>query len=325
MQETGERIEVAPSNLRAESGRPRRSFLVSAFCGPDGLRSGWRLLIFFAILAVLAETRTLSFHAMNLRHSLQGKFGLFAGPLWWATHTKALGFIFVLIANWIMARIEARRLASFGLPLKRAFRKAFWQGAAIGFAAITSLLFATRLLGVFHFGSIGLHGAQIGKYAILSGVACLFTGLFEESLYRGYVQFTLTTGVGFWPAAIITSVVFGYVHHSNRGETLVGTFSAGAAGFLFCLLLRRTGDLWMPVGFHTAWNWGESYFFGVPDSGGVSSRHLFSAVFSGPQWLTGGTVGPEGSWLCLILIAILFVVFARSMRQVNSASCGKRV
>ena len=266
---------------------------------------------------MLAEARTALFQAISVRHTPEGKFGLLSSAAWWATHTKALGFILVLIASWIMAMIEARRLASFGLPLRRAFRKTFWLGAGLGFAAITSLLFAMRLLGVFQFGGIGLQGAQIGKYAILSGAACLFVGLFEESLFRGYLQFTLTAGVGFWPAAIITSAIFGYMHHSNRGETLMGTFSAGAAGFLFCLFLRRTGDLWMPVGFHTAWNWGESYFFGVPDSGGVSSRHLFNAIFSGPQWLTGRTVGPEGSWLCLILIAILFVVLARWMRQVK--------
>jgi uncharacterized protein len=318
-------IKPAPRNRQSESRRTWRSFLASTFRGPNGLRAGWRLLVFFVVLETIAEIWALSFQAISSRYSPDGKFaghGFLANFAWWAIHTKAPWFVFVLIATWVMAVIEARRFAFFGLPLKRAFRKTFWQGAAIGFAAITSLLFVMHLFGVLRFGSIGLHGVQIGKFAILSGVACLFTGLYEESLFRGYVQRTLTTGVGFWPAAILTSGVFGYVHHGNPGETVVATFSAAAAGFLFCLLLRRTGDLWMPVGFHVAWNWGESYFFGVANSGNVSSAHLFTAIFSGPQWLTGGPVGPEGSWLCLIFIAILFVVLARWLPQVKYSDEG---
>jgi len=293
---------------------PQTSPLLAVFWGPNGLRAGWRLLIFFAILATLSGIEILISRAMGQRHPSESRFTA-QGLGWWMTHTKARVFILLLIASWIMARIEGRRVAEYGLPLQRAFRGGVWLGAAIGFAAITALLGAMHVIGMFSFGTIGLHGVQIWKYAVLSGVVFLFGGLFEELFFRGYIQFTLTTGIGFWPAAMLTSTLFGYVHYSNSGETLVGTFSAGAAGFLFCLLLRRTGDLWMPIGFHAAWNWGETYFYGVPNSGGVASGHLFNASFSGPQWLTGGTVGPEGSWLCVLLIATLYVLFAIWLRE----------
>lgn len=320
MEKADEWSGPAPRNHRSESRRTRRPFLGWAFRGPNGLRAGWRLLIFFAVFGTLAEIWALSFQAISLRYSPEGQFaghGFLANFAWWAIHTKAPVLVFVLIATRVMAAIEASRFASFGLPLKRAFGKTFWHGAAIGFAAIMSLLFAMRLLGVIQFGGIGLHGELVAKFAILSGIACLFTALCEESLFRGYVQFTLTTGVGFWPAAIITSAIFGYMHRGSPGETVVGMLSAVAAGFLFCLLLRRTGDLWMAVGFHAAWNWGETYIFGVADSGSLSSTHLLKSVSSGPLWLTGGTAGPEASWLCLMLIAILFAILARSIPQVK--------
>jgi hypothetical protein len=64
------------------------------------------------------------------------------------TRTKALVFILVLIASWIMARTEGGRIADYGLALERPFRRRFWQGAAIGFAAV-------RLLGVMH--AIGIY------------------------------------------------------------------------------------------------------------------------------------------------------------------------
>jgi uncharacterized protein len=282
---------------------------MAVFYGPNGLRAGWRLVIFCAILAALSRIEVLVLLAAGHGQPSENKFTAH-GPGWWLTQTRALVFILVVVASWIMARIERRRVADYGIRFERAFRGAFWRGAAIGFASITVLLGAMRALEIFSFGTITLHGTQTWKYALLSGVICLFVGLFEESLFRGYIQFTLTSGIGFWPAAMLTSTLFGYVHHSNAGETLVGTFSAGLVGFFFCLLLRRTGDLWMPIGFHAAWNWGESFFYGVPNSGGVASRHLFSASFSGPQWLTGGAVGPEGSWLCVLLIVTLYLLFA---------------
>jgi membrane protease YdiL (CAAX protease family) len=271
------------------------------------------LLIFFLILATLSRIEISTLRAIGHRYPAN-KF-MAQGLGWWMTHTKVSVLILVLIAGRIMAWIEGRRVADYGLPLRRAFRGEFWQGVAIGFTAITVLLCAMHAIGIFSFGTIGPHGAQMWKYALLSGAAFLFVGFFEEFFFRGYVQFTLTTSIGFWPAALLTSALFGYAHHGNAGETLVGTFSAGAAGFLFCLLLRRTGNLWMPVGFHAAWDWGETYFYGVPDSGGVASRHLFNGTFAGPPWLTGGTVGPEGSWLCLLLLAALYVIVAICLRQ----------
>src|SRR5208282_2613554 len=105
---------------------------------------------------------------------------------------------------------------------------------------------------------------------------------------RGYTLFTLTTGVGFWPAAILTSAWFFEQHYSNPGETLPGLFSVALIGFFLCLLLRKTGDLWAPIGFHVGWDWGQTFFYGVPDSGLSAPGHLFNATLAGPWWLTGG-------------------------------------
>jgi len=214
-----------------------------------------------------------------------------------------------------MARLERRTIADYGLPRLQAFGTRTWQGALAGFASISALLGAMRIAGAFHLSGLALRGIEIWKYALLWGAVFVVVALFEEFFFRGYVLFTLTTGVGFWPAAIVSSAAFGYVHHSNSGETWVGAFAAGMVGLLFCLLLRRTGYLWMAIGFHTAWDWGETYFYGVADSGYVAPGHLFKATFSGPQWLTGGTVGPEGSYLCLGLLVLLWLIFALWLRE----------
>jgi len=279
------------------------------FFGPNGLRAGWRLLIYLAVLSAL-------FSIVVTLFRLVGRADAFKGMLDPVTVLLGEGIplLLVLVAAWAMAKIEGGSFAAYGLPRENAFGATFWEGMLIGFAAISVLLGSMQVAGGFHLAGTALHGTQSWKYAFLWAAVFVVVALFEEFFFRGYALFTLTTGIGFWPAAIVSSAAFGYVHHRNPGENWVGAFAAGLVGLLFCLLLRRTGNLWMPIGFHAAWDWGETYFYGVPDSGQIATGHLFNAIFSGPQWLTGGTVGPEGSYLCIALLILLCVIFAARQR-----------
>jgi hypothetical protein len=124
-------------------------------------------------------------------------------------------------------------------------------------------------------------------------------------------------GIGFWPAAILSAAYFGYSHHGNSGEDWIGLVNAGAFGLLACFLLRRTGNLWMPIGVHTAFDWGETYFYGVANSGQKLPGHLLNSSSSGPAWLSGGAVGPEGSVLGTLLIVIVWLICAQWLREVK--------
>ncbi len=86
-------------------------------------------------------------------------------------------------------------------------------------------------------------------------------------------------------------------------------------GLLACLLLRRTGTLWMPIGLHMAFDWGETYFYGVANSGQTLRGHLLNSSSSGPAWLCDGTVGPEGSLLCTMLIVVVWLICAGWLRE----------
>ncbi len=216
-----------------------------------------------------------------------------------------------------MARFEGRTIADYGLPWRRMLGKQFWQGTLLGFATITALLLTLRAVGVFSFGERALHGHEIWMFAGLYALFYVVGALWEEFYCRGYALFTLSTGIGFWPAAILSSVYFGYLHYFNPGETAIGAFSAGLFGLLFCLLLRRTGNLWMPIGFHAAYNWGESFLYGAADSGSKAPEHLLNPGFSGPAWLTGGSVGPEASLLCVLLIGGMCLICAAWFREIK--------
>jgi len=277
------------------------------FYGASELRAGWRLLIFLGIVSALIKGNNL----------LVGRMlpGVDSTTLF--LENEVVDFLIFLFGSWIMGRIERRTIADYGLPWRRTFRMQFWQGGAIGFAAITSLLVAMRLVGAFYFGTIALHGVDVWKWAAVYALVFILVALREEFRARGYALYTLTDGIGFWPAAIISAAIFGYGHHGNSGEDWIGLFNAGLFGLLACFLLRRTGNLWMPIGVHMAFDWGETYFYGVADSGNVLPGHLLNSSSTGAAWLSGGTVGPEGSVLCTLMMIVVWAICAAWLREVK--------
>jgi hypothetical protein len=62
------------------------------------------------------------------------------------------------------------------------------------------------------------------------------------------------------------------------------------------------------VGLHTSFDWGESFLYSVPDSGEMLRGHLSNAMLHGPTWLTGGSVGPEGSVFSFVTMGMQFLV-----------------
>ncbi len=274
-------------------------WLRKVFVGPSGLRPGWSFALYLGMFALVVAIGGWWADSLHL------------GELWSQMFSELGVLVAAIIPALVMARIERRPWDAYGLPLRSAFSKMFWVGAIWGFLGVTLLLEILHGLHAFDFGHVVLHGARMVKFASFWAVVFLLVGLFEEFLLRGYTQFTLARGIGFWPAAALLSTAFGASHLKNPGEAWTGALAAGFIGLFFCFTLRRTGSLWFAVGFHAAWDWGESFFYSVPDSGQVSPGHLLSSSFHGSRWITGGSVGPEGSLLCFVVIAVLWVGFER--------------
>jgi uncharacterized protein len=272
----------------------------SMFAGPDGLRAGWRLVLYLVMWRLLRVALGILLEKIDPHVQIK---------LWLDLITELGSFVIVAVPAVVMGWIEKREFGEYGLPLRRAFGKSFWMGAGWGVVAITALMVGIGGVGDFSLGGFALHGGRVLKFAVFWGVFFLVVGLFEEFLARGYTQFTLTQGIGFWPSALVLSGFFTFLHVGNPGETWVGLLAVAAIGLFLCLTLRRTGNLWFAVGFHAAWDWGESYLYSVPDSGGISPGHLLHSSFHGSAWITGGSVGPEGSVLVFVVIALTWAAF----------------
>jgi uncharacterized protein len=290
-----------PSQQSDPAAGPPRRDLRWVFVGRDGIRAGWSVLIFAAIVVALALT---------IMVVVKRFFPLPPGPpsAGLLMVNELVQLVVVLIATAIMGRIEGRSVLDYGLRDQRWLPRlgigAFW-----GFVLISALVGLLVVTGHLAFDGQLLHGSAIVLDALLLGLGFLLVGLFEENLLRGYLQQTLARGIGFWPAAVLLSIAFGLGHGSNPGEAVIGLVSAGTFGLVACYALYRTGSLWWPIGAHAAWDWGQSYFYGVPDSGLMVPGHLMATHPIGVYWLSGGSVGPEGSiFVILVMGAIVPIV-----------------
>lgn len=277
------------------------------FAGPQGIRAGWRWLIFFCITGAFAGLLILAAVTAHILHLPSGKTPTFTA--FSVLLQEGILVISMFAAAAIMSRIERRPMREYGLPARDAFGRQFWSGTMWGILAITATMLLIAALHGFTFGSVALAGSALVAYALAWALAFLLTGFSEEFLFRGYSQFTLAGGMGFWPAAIFLSLLFGAGHLSNAGEAWPGGLAAAYIGFFFCFTLRRTGSIWFAVGLHAAWDYGETFVYGVPDSGFVAPGHLLNTSLHGPRWVTGGKVGPEASIACFIVISLLFLLF----------------
>lgn len=304
--------EITPPPSASTPPPPRRSALYRIFVGPSGIRAGWKVVIFFLLVALVS----FAFHPLVAR---QGKLNpKLPMPARLAVLQELLGMLAVLIATAIMAKwIDRKPWGYFGMPLRNAFRSSFWIGAAIGLGALTLQLEIMHLAGWFDFGTVDLQGFAILKYGAIWALMFFFTGVTEEGVLRGYAQRVTTDGLSrlsgswsFWVSALIFSIMFGAAHLGNPGENKFGIFMVFVDGMTMCFSLWRTGNLWFAIGNHAAWDWGQSFLFGTPDSGVFFQHPLTHSAFHGPLLWAGGTDGPEGSVLVILSEAIIAILVA---------------
>jgi membrane protease YdiL (CAAX protease family) len=179
-----------------------------------------------------------------------------------------------------------------------------------------------RLLGAASFEGVALHGQTLVKFALLWAAAFLLLGFAEEFAYRGYSQATLTGGMGFWPAAVLLSAIFGGVHYFFKPmENWMDGLSVGLFGLFWCFTLRRTGTLWFAIGFHAMSDYADMVLFAQPNTGNNGQSltgHLLNISYHGPEWLTGGPRGTEASALEFLILVLLFLAFARAYPRIEA-------
>ena len=292
------------------------------FLGDDGLRAGWSVLLFLLLVALLSALVNGIMAHLTPRPA-QAALTILTPRS--SILRDGIGFAVMAAAAAIMAIVERRPFRRYGLSGPRAV-KDFLIGLGWGITFLSLLVGALLLLGGMHFNGVILPGSAAVTYGLKWLLAFVCVGLLEEFFFRGYLQFTIARGVAgvaralnpeqththaiaFWTAAgLLSMLLFALLHTGNGGETVLGILAVAAAGSVFAFSLWRTGTLWWAIGFHTAWDWAQTYLYGTPDSGLHAVGHLLNTQPTGAAWLSGGNDGPEGSLLVLPTLALAALV-----------------
>lgn len=314
---------AAPSELPIPAARP-------------GL-SSWRHLLLY--LAIVVPPLVLGSILAHLGHSSSQSAAIEQLPAGTEAVVNWMFFGFIVFISWIMSRIEDRSVFDYGLRLSLSIAPRLIVGALWGVLSMSALIFLLWRMHYLITDGLLLHGFAALHEGLAWGFVFLGVGLAEEFLFRGYMQFILTVcllqlvrrfaprnrkpeATAFWIAAVLISFGFGLAHSNNPGESPLGLLCAGLAGLLFAFSLWRTGALWWAIGFHAAWDWAQSFLFGVADSGGVSAGRMLSSHPSGSAIMSGGLTGPEGSLMVLPVMLVIALIIVTTLPRHATRSTG---
>jgi membrane protease YdiL (CAAX protease family) len=309
--------------VSASEFAPKRG-LAWVFFGRQGLRAGWGAALFLLLAGVASLVLILGLSALGLHQAQVLGDPNSARGVAAAMGLAALAFA---AATGAMALIERRPLSAYGVG-RTGLPLGALEGALTGLLAMAVLAGGLVAAGALRIDRVALPPSEAVASGLAWAGAFVLLALAEELSTRGYLLATLTrglasTGSGARWAAIATTALFAVGHLANPGEGWIGLLSVVMIGLLFCLSVVRTGALWWAIGFHAAWDWAQSFLFGVGDSGSHVTGAWLTSRPDGPAWLSGGATGPEGSVLNLLVILMLtgWVLWRRpSWRQSLRAS-----
>jgi membrane protease YdiL (CAAX protease family) len=319
-------IAIEPGGPIAPAQRP----LHKLFIGKDGLRAGWSLLIFIAMMGVALYATNFVLHKVlpvDPNAARNAEISAKAGILF-----ESIPFVALLLVTRIMSKIERRPNSAYGFGGSQKVAH-FFAGLAWGVVCLSILVLSLWKTGFLVVDRRLLFGSDVLRYGATWLLGFLLVALLEEYLTRGFLQYTLTRGLaglyqwvlktrhseafGFWTSAVILSFLFGLGHGKNPDESPIGMLSAGLAGIVFCLSLWRTGSLWWAIGFHAAWDWSQSFLYGVADSGLMVQHHLLATHPVGKPILSGGVTGPEGSIFILAIFGLISLIIFFTLKRAH--------
>lgn len=288
------------------------------FVNPDTglLRAGWRILAFLALFVAITTAAML-----GVRAALGG---LPKGSL---LQFSILG-VTATLAVYISRRyLDRRTWTSLGLARDR-FAVLDVLSGIVNSALVMGGMFAVMLAaGLIEFHGFSWWTAEAATDAafslaalpVIAAVLCKLgiVAWWEELAFRGYLLQNLIAGIGLAGSVVISSLVFGFGHALNPDATLLSSVLIALITPQLIYAYLKSGQLWLPMGLHLGWNFFQASVFGFAASGQESPSLIMQSP-AGPQWLSGGEFGAEGSVLVVPFTAaslILIHYWVRATRQ----------
>ncbi|CAN5258582.1 type II CAAX endopeptidase family protein [soil metagenome] len=151
------------------------------------------------------------------------------------------------------------------------------------------------------------------SFIIIPFTVAFTVAIFEEILIRGIVFRIVEEKLGSYISLILSAIIFGALHLMNKESSFISAACVAVeGGLLLGAAYIYSRNLWLPIAIHFAWNFMQSGIFGAITSGNEKTNSLLTTQMTGPELITGGAFGPEGTiqatLFCLIATIILMYV-----------------
>jgi len=287
----------------------------SLFRMEDGrLRPGLRAILFLALTLVLYYLTVGAFAVWP--GALPGRSALVWVGIWRGVQLVIL----LIVSRFMVVWFDRRSFRTLGLWNYPGFARELAMGAALGSATVTAgailLLASGRLVIVTWTDNWKETTVAAATGFLLVAIAASW----EEILFRGYPFQRLIESLSPVASVAIFSTFFGLMHKSNPDATPLSVANTVIAGTFFAVAYLKTRGLWLPLGFHIAWNYVQGCLFSLPVSGIRMYRPAAILEWRPPVWLSGGGYGLEGSVVTTLLLAALTLWLVRTRRVSPSAA-----
>jgi membrane protease YdiL (CAAX protease family) len=238
-------------------------------------------LVFFMVPFLLIQAASTSLFEVKLYSRLGQLLGAVIGCLSYA---------------FCVTRIEKRAVSELGL--KGALGE-YGAGFVLG-----GLMVCVSVASIAALGGLRALSLAPSSIIILPLLMHITVGLIEEMMLRGIFFRVVQESVGSWLALLASGLVFGGMHLINDNTSVLGIANIAAAGVFFAAAFMLTGRLWLCAALHAGWNFVQDGVFSLAVSGHEVKNGLLTTQLSGPDWLTGGAFGIEGSAVDLVLVVL---------------------
>lgn len=209
-------------------------------------------------------------------------------------------FIFISLVVILWSRcVEKSPWLGLGFTKKGA-GKDFLLGWGIGATMLTTCTLIMWGLGAIEFTSTQFSIKLLGEFFILI-LAWSIQGTTEEILSRGWMFSSLSAKHTIPVGILISSLFFTFLHLGNHAISLIPLLDLTLFGVLTCLMMLKTGNIWTIGSLHAAWNCFQGNVFAFPVSGTQAGHAFIQVGITGPEWLSGGDFGVEGSVISLFV------------------------
>lgn len=278
------------------------------------LRSGWKILItfmaFFVLTTVISIVITIGYVLVTVItqgveniQEIQSSVSQGGTLMFILMIVQTICMILAVVIFWRV--LDKRPIRDIGFTNPLSHFKHLILGLIFGIASISIVFFILLASGEVIVVNEGFR-PHITWSLVTDLILFIFVGISEELFSRGYCMTVLKQTRRTWVMVLVSSLIFSVMHALNPNFSFIALLNIFLVGIVFAFMFLKTGNLWMPIGYHITWNYFQGSVFGFQVSG-LDTKGLYQLKLTSENIINGGSFGPEGG-LIVTSILILSIV-----------------